>query len=123
MNQENSDNYTRSRNPSTVPDNSDPLGINKLSVDYDYLLYKINDYVHSVQLQINDICKQETEIINDQIINGIIDKNIKEFKGLIQKCDELENFFEMMDQIATISETFKTRLNQIVIDYKDFKEN
>ncbi|SMN19685.1 similar to Saccharomyces cerevisiae YDR357C CNL1 Protein of unknown function [Maudiozyma saulgeensis] len=103
--------------------NGDPLGINKLAVDYDYLMYKINDYVQSIQIQTHAICQQHDTVIKDDIVEGIIDKNVAEFKVLLEQCNELENYFDMLEQIAFISETFKERLDTIFAELKTVKTN
>lgn len=101
--------------------NEDPLGIDKLTIDYDYLLYKINDYVTSIQLETTAICKRQNELITGQIIEQVVEKNIEGLKNILNKCQELENHFDMLDQIAAISETFKVRLRQVLKDYKQLK--
>ncbi|AQZ10767.1 CNL1 (YDR357C) [Zygosaccharomyces parabailii] len=97
----------------------DPLGIDKLSVDYDYLLYKIADYVSSIEFQTNQICKRQHELITEHIVSEIVEENIKMFKELMRKCEELENHFDMLDQINLITEKFKMRLAQVSRDYKE----
>ena len=101
-----------------VPAGDDPLGINKLAVDYDYLMYKIDDYVQSIQIQTHDICMQHNKVIKEDIIEGIIDKNIAQSKTLLENCNELENYFDMLEQIAFISDTFRQRLDNIYDELK-----
>lgn len=101
--------------------NEDPLGIDKLSVDYDYLLYKISDYVTSIQMETTAICRRQNELVTEDIVEGVIEKNIEGFSEVLKKCEELENHFDMLDQIAQISESFKMRLKQIIQDYKCLK--
>lgn len=102
--------------------NEDSLGIDKLSVDYDYLLYKIADYVSSIEFQTNQICKRQNALITENILNGIVDENIKNFKEILSKCEKLENYFDMLDQIYMITENFKTRLAQVARDYKELQK-
>ncbi|AQZ14930.1 CNL1 (YDR357C) [Zygosaccharomyces parabailii] len=102
--------------------NEDPLGIDKLSVDYDYLLYKIADYVSSIEFQTNQICKRQHELITEHIVSEIVEENIKMFKELMRKCEELENHFDMLDQINLITEKFKMRLAQVSRDYKELNK-
>lgn len=112
---------SNSNDPISKLAGEDPLGIDKLSVDYDYLLYKINDYVQSMQLQVTEMCTKENKLISDDILTGLVDKNIKRLNDLLQKCDELENHFDMLDQIEMITATFKDRLSQISVDYKKIR--
>lgn len=99
----------------------DPLGINQLTVDYDYLMYKINDYVQSIQIQTNDLCKQQTALIQEGVIEGTIDKNVAGFKELLEKCSELNNYFDMLEQISMIAEMNKERLSSICADLKTIR--
>lgn len=93
-----------------IQEEEDLLGINKLSVDYNYLLYKIQDYVESIQLQTSKICARENQLIVQDIVGDIVDPNIEQFKELLRKCDELEQHFDMLEQIEMISLSFKDRL-------------
>lgn len=97
---------------------SDPLGINRLSVDYDYLMYKINDYVQSIQIQTNELCKQQATLVQEGVIEGVIDKNVAGFKELLEKCSELNNYFDMLEQISMIAEMNKERLAAIYSDLR-----
>ncbi|CCH58161.1 hypothetical protein TBLA_0A03630 [Henningerozyma blattae CBS 6284] len=100
-------------------EHEDLLGINKLSVDYSYLLYKIQDHVESIQLQTTKICVSENQSITEGIIANIVDKNIEDYNLLLKKCEELEHYFDMLDQIEVISETFKDRLREATKDLVD----
>ncbi|CCD23586.1 Cnl1p NDAI_0B05530 [Naumovozyma dairenensis CBS 421] len=101
----------------------DPLGIDKLSIDFDYLLYKIHGYVETIQLQTIDICHNQYTLIDEGIIEGVIDRNIQEFKKLLEKCNELENHFDMLDQIEMITKTFSERLTDLVTEYRQIKQS
>lgn len=104
-------------------ESADTLGINKLIIDYDYLLYRINDYVQSIQYKTELVCKSQNHLINDEIIEGQIDTNIEHFKEILKQCEELENHFDMMDQIDMIVKMFNERLHSITKDYNELKTN
>ncbi|EHN02987.1 YDR357C-like protein [Saccharomyces cerevisiae x Saccharomyces kudriavzevii VIN7] len=106
----------------SVSAGDDPLGIDKLTVDYDYLLYKIKDYVQSIQLDTTELCKKQNELIVNGIIESTIDKNIARFEELLKKCDELENHYEVLNQLATITDTFKERIAEAVNEYNELKK-
>ncbi|QHS72547.1 Cnl1p [Saccharomyces paradoxus] len=114
------DNSSHSRESASAGD--DPLGIDKLTVDYDYLLYKIKDYVQSIQLDTTELCKKQNEVMVNGIIENTIDKNIAKFKQLLEKCDTLENHYEMLNQLAMITDTFKERIAEAVNDYNSIKK-
>ncbi|CAI4038216.1 hypothetical protein SMKI_04G5570 [Saccharomyces mikatae IFO 1815] len=115
------DNSSHSRE--SVSTRDDPLGIDKLTIDYDYLLYKIKDYVQSIQLDTTELCKKQNEVMVNGIIENTIDKNISKFKQLLEKCDALENHYEMLNQLAMITDTFKERIAEAVNDYNELKKD
>lgn len=91
-------------------DDNDALGIDKLTVDYEYLLYRINDYVEAIQLQSEQICQQQNDIVGKEIIEDTIDYNIQQYTTLLADCAQLENHMDMLVQLNTIVESFKDRL-------------
>ncbi|QLQ80727.1 hypothetical protein HG537_0E00800 [Torulaspora globosa] len=101
--------------------NEDPLGIDKLTIDYDYLVYRIQEYVASIQLETTAICRRQNELIREQIVDQVVEKNIDGLNSILGKCQELENHFEMLEQIAVISESFKMRLAQVLREYRQLK--
>lgn len=107
--------------PTDTGDNS--LGIDKLSIDYDYLIFKINDYISSIQLQTKEICQRQNELISEGIIKNVINENILKFKVLLESCEELENNFDMLDQIQIISESFAQRLREVTKNYIEIKKS
>ncbi|EDO18112.1 hypothetical protein Kpol_1031p16 [Vanderwaltozyma polyspora DSM 70294] len=103
--------------------NEEMLGIDKLSVDYDYLLYKINDYVNSIQIQTKEVCQRQNELISQNVVEDIVDVNIQSFKDILSKCEELENYFTMLDQIEMISDTFHGRIDDVLKEYRKLNGN
>ncbi|CCE64375.1 hypothetical protein TPHA_0H01690 [Tetrapisispora phaffii CBS 4417] len=103
-------------------ESKDNLGVDKLNVDFDYLLYKIKDYISTIELQTNEMCRKRHQLITKDIIEDIVDKNIADFKELLAKCEDLENYYNMLDQIEVITGTFEERLNQIVLDYSEIDQ-
>lgn len=98
------------------------IGINRLILDYDYLLYKINDYVQSIQLRTNLLCKEQNRLIETDIISGLINSNIEHLNYILKKCDELETHFDMMDQIDQIVQSFKNRLQSVRLEYNELRK-
>ncbi|CEP60677.1 Cnl1p LALA0_S01e16446g [Lachancea lanzarotensis] len=99
----------------------DPFGIDRLCVDYDYLLYKIHDYVSSIQLKTIETCEQQNRLIEQGIIEQVIDKNVNEVKKILAQCDGLESHFDMLDQLNGIVESFEPRLQKVIADHKDLQ--
>ncbi|CUS21797.1 LAQU0S04e01002g1_1 [Lachancea quebecensis] len=103
----------------TTEGTRDPFGIDRLSVDYDYLLYRIQDHVTSIQLSTTEICRQQNQLVEQGIIKDAIDVNIEEMHRMLQKCEELEAHFDMLDQIDGIVQAFRPRLDAIVREHRE----
>lgn len=89
------------------------LGIDKLSVDYDYLLYRISDRVKSIELDTTAVVKSQNQLVTG-IVEELIDQNIARFRNILQQCEMLEGHFELMEQIQMITDSFKERLDNAV---------
>ncbi|KAH3900224.1 related to Biogenesis of lysosome-related organelles complex 1 subunit CNL1 [Saccharomycodes ludwigii] len=95
-------------------DSLDPLDINKLSLDYDYLMYKISDYISAIHQQTTDIVRQQSDLITKGIINTQIDQTIENCKGVLSKCHDLEDACDMLENIDSIIDEFFIRLRNII---------
>ncbi|KAL3235091.1 G1/S-specific cyclin CLN1 [Nakaseomyces bracarensis] len=89
------------------------LGIDKLSVDYDYLLYRISDRVKSIELDTTGVIKSQNQLVAG-IVEELIDQNISRFRSILQGCEELEDYFALLEQIELITDSFKDRLDNAV---------
>ncbi|SCU79763.1 LADA_0B03004g1_1 [Lachancea dasiensis] len=98
----------------SVGQSVDPFGIDRLSVDYDYLLFKIHDVVSSIQLKTIEICEQQNNLVEKGIIEQVIDSNLQNLQELLKKCEELETHFDMLDQIDVIVDSFRPRLEKVI---------
>ncbi|QEU61306.1 Cnl1 [Kluyveromyces lactis] len=103
-----------------VEADSDPFNIDKLIVDYDYLLYKIQDELESIQLKTLEICQKQNEIVEHGIIEEVIDGNIGMAKDLLQKFDDLEKHYDQLDAVEGIVVSFKSRLKGVITQYKKY---
>ncbi|AET40257.1 Cnl1p Ecym_5515 [Eremothecium cymbalariae DBVPG len=101
--------------------NEDPFRVDKLILDYDYLIYRIKDHVLSIHLETTDICRKQNKLITEGIVEDIIDANIKGIEELLQKCGELEKYFVQLNAIDSIVGTFRERLDSIIKQYYDIK--
>ncbi|CAG57771.1 uncharacterized protein GVI51_A02387 [Nakaseomyces glabratus] len=93
------------------------LGIDQLSVDYDYLVYRISDRVKSLELEATRLVQRQNELVG-QVSERVIDENIERFRGVLRGLDELEEYFAMMEQIGMITDSFKERLDSAMAALK-----
>lgn len=103
------------RGPMALQDES--LGIDQLSVDYDYLVYRISDRVKSLELEVTRLVQRQNELVG-QVSERVIDENIERFRGVLRGLDELEEYFAMMEQIGMITDSFKERLDSAMAALK-----
>ena len=103
------------RGPMALQDES--LGIDQLSVDYDYLVYRISDRVKSLELEATRLVQRQNELVG-QVSERVIDENIERFRGVLRGLDELEEYFAMMEQIGMITDSFKERLDSAMAALK-----
>ncbi|SCU93134.1 LAMI_0E13344g1_1 [Lachancea mirantina] len=96
----------------------DPFGIDRLSVHYDYLLYRIQDYVSSIHLQTTNVCRRQNELVEQGIIGEVIDGNIEQMQKVLRQCEELENEFDKLDQIDQIVQSFHDRIKDVADSYR-----
>ncbi|KAM3162148.1 Biogenesis of lysosome-related organelles complex 1 subunit CNL1 [Lachancea thermotolerans] len=115
--------HDSAQNEGAAEGTRDPFGIDRLSVDYDYLLYRIQDHVTSIQLSTTEICRQQNQLVEQGIIGDAIDINIEEMRRILQKCEELETHFDMLDQIDSIVQAFRPRLDDIVREHRELTRN
>lgn len=103
------------KGPMALQDES--LGIDQLSVDYDYLVYRISDRVKSLELEATRLVQRQNELVG-QVSERVIDENIERFRGVLRGLDELEEYFAMMEQIGMITDSFKERLDSAMAALK-----
>ncbi|CDO95068.1 unnamed protein product [Kluyveromyces dobzhanskii CBS 2104] len=99
---------------------NDPFEIDKLILDYDYLLYKIQDELESIQLKTLEVCQKQNVLVEDGLIEDVIDGNIAMAKDLLDKCDDLEKHYDQLDAVEGIVVSFKSRLKRVVTQYKKY---
>lgn len=94
-------------------EDDDPLALKSLAVQFDYLMFKINDHYATLadQTYLAVVAKRDT-IEHDYLGQQLeVEKQIGEIDDLISSCDDLELEFKKLDQIEGFVEDFKTRLS------------
>ncbi|CAI4378360.1 CMF_collapsed_G0013240.mRNA.1.CDS.1 [Saccharomyces cerevisiae] len=57
-----------------------------------------------------------------QLVNTQVAHFVSKFSELLEKCDTLENHYEMLNQLAMITDTFKERIAEAVNNYNSLKK-
>lgn len=105
---------------SPVPSNSDPdpLELRKLSLSYDYLMYKISDYINTLTEQTYQAVLSKQYQINQEYLNDQLKlfDNYEKIDDLLKMVNNLEMEFLKLDQLDQFILDFKQRLN--VLEYE-----
>ncbi|KAI3403918.1 hypothetical protein KGF56_003348 [Candida oxycetoniae] len=96
-------------------DEPDPLELRKLSLSYDYMMYKIKDYIKTLMDQTYESVLQKQTLINqDYFENQLqLSRQYREIEQLIKSCNDLELEFMKIDQLEIFVKDFKQRLDLI----------
>lgn len=91
--------------------NTDPLNIKELALNFDYLMYKINDRIKSL----SEVAQQSTFRQKENTESTImeIDKVIQYYYEITKKLDEINNDFNKVKQINMIIDEFVPRIKEL----------
>ncbi|ODV62234.1 Cnl1p ASCRUDRAFT_24961, partial [Ascoidea rubescens DSM 1968] len=96
-------------NTDTISVDDDPLNVKQLALNFDYLIYKINDRIKSLaeetELSVSNKRYNVEVFIEDEIQSEVV-----KFKDLNDQLDELLNDFLKVQQIDMIVKDFKQRI-------------
>lgn len=102
-------------------DSSDPLELHKLSLSYDYLIYKINDHVALLSETTHQSILRKQELITTDYLQDQLQlaKEFKEIDEILEKCRNLELDFLKLDQLGGFIGEFKERVTQLERVFKE----
>ncbi|KAI5961994.1 hypothetical protein KGF57_001534 [Candida theae] len=94
---------------------TDPLELHKLSLSYDYLMFKIKDYIKTLTDQTYDSVLRKQNLINDDYFEKQLNlsRQYEDIDKLLKTCNELEQEFMKIDQLEMFVRDFKQRLDAI----------
>lgn len=97
---------------SQLAPNEDPLGLKELAVSYDYLIYKINDYIKNLSDQTYDAVTAKLSLICNDYLNDQLqlDKELNDVDLLLEECNAMEIEFLKVKQLSMFINDFKLRL-------------
>ena len=106
---------------SPTPSNNDPdtLELRKLSLSYDYLMYKINDYINTLTEQTYQAIVSKQYQINQEYLNDQLKlfDNYDKIDELLKTVNNLEMEFLKLDQLDQFIFDFKQRLNILECEF------
>lgn len=103
-----------------MADAEDPLGLKELALNYDYLVFKINDYIANLsQVTYDAVSSKEKLVKQDYLTNQLhLTDELQSIDELLRKCNELELEFIKVDQLKLFVEDFKQRLFELETEYQ-----
>ncbi|CAX44554.1 conserved hypothetical protein [Candida dubliniensis CD36] len=106
--------------PSPAPSNDDPdpLELKKLSLNYDYLMYKIRDYINTLTEQTYQSILSKQYQINQEYLHDQLNlfDNYESIDEMLKTISQLEMEFLKLDQLEVFIQDFKQRL--IVLEHE-----
>lgn len=95
-----------------MADKDDPLQLKLLAVNYEYLMYKINDHIGNLAEKTNLAVEQKKRLIEDDYFVKQLDieSQLKQADDLLAECNEVERQLMKLDQLYGFAEDFKQRI-------------
>ncbi|CUM46790.1 unnamed protein product [Debaryomyces tyrocola] len=102
----------------------DPLVLKNLAVNFDYLMYKINDHISNLSEKTFHAVNAKQDFVNGEYLQKQLDleKEINEIDLILSRCNELELDFMKLDQLYLFVEDFKSRLNSLEDGFKEISK-
>lgn len=93
----------------------DPFELKELAVNYDYLIYKINDTIATLSEKTFQSINNKNKLINESYLNDQLQLNeeLQDIDKLITQSKELEMTFMKLDQLNLFVEDFKSRISYL----------
>ncbi|KAI5961723.1 hypothetical protein CANMA_003700 [Candida margitis] len=94
---------------------TDPLELHKLALSYDYLMFKIKDYIKILTDQTyTSVLLKQDQISQDYLERQLnLPQQYEEIDKLLKTCTDLEQEFMKIDQLEMFVHDFKQRLDAI----------
>lgn len=103
--------------PAYNEEEDDPLGVKKLALSFDYLLFKIKERVEGLAEQTLLSVQNTRDGTDLQMVD--VAKSINKLKECQQSCRQLSDEFMMIEQIGHIVEGFRGRLALLEKEFRD----
>lgn len=108
-----------SEEPVLQEEDDDPLGVKQLSLNFEYLMYKINDRVKTLSEQTEEVITNQHVKYSKDIDK--IDHDINCIDTLTKKYQLIMTEFVKLEQLAYIVKDFDSRLASIETKVKKLK--
>lgn len=98
-----------------MADKDDPLQLKLLAVNYEYLMYKINDHIGNLSEKTNVAVEEKRRLIEDDyfVKQLDIDTQLKHADDLLAECNEVEQQLMKLDQLYGFADDFKQRISDL----------
>mmetsp|Transcript_8495 Transcript_8495/g.10582 ORF Transcript_8495/g.10582 Transcript_8495/m.10582 type:complete len:109 (-) Transcript_8495:1011-1337(-) len=99
----------------------DPLVLKSLAVNFDYLMYKINDHISNLSEKSYNAVSAKQDFVNEEYLQKQLnlERELQEIDEILNKCNELELDFMRLDQLYLFVEDFKSRLDSLEHGFKE----
>lgn len=99
--------------------NDDPYQIKDLSVQYDYLMFKIRDHILNLSEKTYKSVVAKKDAIDKDVFRqqADVDNELSDADDLIKQCDNLELLFMKLDQLYSFVEEFNKRVLLLELEF------
>lgn len=105
--------------PLPQPEDDDPLQLKQLAVNYDYLIYKINDHIAVLSEQTFRLMKTKQQLTEEYLQDKLhLEEEFANIDELIGHCKEIELTFMKLDQLRMFVDDFHQRLNYLEQEFR-----
>ncbi|EGW34965.1 uncharacterized protein SPAPADRAFT_145674 [Spathaspora passalidarum NRRL Y-27907] len=101
-------------------DDPDPLELRKLALSYDYLMYKINDYISNLTEITYRSIQTKQGLINEEYFDKQLQlsSQFEQIDQMLTTCNQLELEFLKLDQLELFISEFKQRLGKLEQEFQ-----
>lgn len=101
----------------------DPLELHKLSLNLDYLIYKIKDNIETLTEQTYNSIVSKEKAIDEEYLQGQLhlQHEYNHCDVLLQKCNQLENDFSKLQQLYSFVDGFKVTIEQLELEFEELE--
>lgn len=97
-------------------DEQDPLGLKETALNFDYLIYKINDHIKGLSDLTYQSVKEKDLLVGEFLSQ--VTAEYSEIDGMVQKCHQIELEFYKLDQLKQFIDEFKHRISVLETEFK-----
>lgn len=90
---------------------ADPLDVQALAANFDTLMANINTRTQQLAEQVYDHVQEKKQISDENL--ATIEAKLQQFRGLLDKCNDLNTEIDKLEQLQLFTRDFNLRLQSL----------